>query len=274
MPLGLRRHQHQAAQQQQEQQQEQQQQRRCSPPASYHEDVALAKRLQVGAAPCQCLPCVLGAGARRACTAQPQPAIATVTCNLQCKRTCGVSFPSSSLPRLLAAPPARLQEEEDRRAAAAGAAEARLQQRFSHLEAAEAAAAARDVAVPADRPWARGFLGGLFGGRGQRVGSAGASAAAAAATAGAGGVSPRFGGPPRPTARGPRSQRSRRGPAAEAEFADGFAAFLPPNAGLQQLMMGMARGLPAHLLLRCAPWLGLRCMRERQWGGWMPYCLV
>lgn len=138
--------------------------------------------------------------------------------------------------------------------AAAAQAEARLQHRFRDLEAAEAAAEAEEEAAAAERGggWGRGLLGTWFGGVG---------AAAAAAAAGY------HGGPPLPRAatRGPRSQRGRRGPAAEAEFAGAVASGAlfggPPmllggggrggrfGGALQQLMSGLHRGLPPELLL-------------------------
>ncbi len=143
------------------------------------------------------------------------------------------------------------QEEEDRRAAAAAEAETRLQRRFRELEAAEAAAEAQE------QERGGGFWGGWLGGGGRRRGASGAAAAAAA-----GGGLPRAGG------RGPRQQRSRRSPAAEAEFAAAMqgALFAPPLGGgygghsrgrggifgqaLQQMLGGLHRGLPADLLLR------------------------
>lgn len=171
------------------------------------------------------------------------------------------------------------QEEEDRQAATAADAEASLQRRFRELEAAEAAAAAEEAAAVAEshRGRSRGLLGGWFGGSGSsqrsmRGGSNGAAAAAAAAAS--------SGGLPRAHGRGPRSARSRRGPSAEAEFANGFAAaFLPPfhlfggfggggrggygaGAGnhLQQLMVGLQRGLPPELLFRWVPRWAWACL--------------
>lgn len=151
-------------------------------------------------------------------------------------------------PSLSTCPSHPTQEEEDR------AAEARLQRRFRELEAAEAAAAG---AVEEERSgW-----GGWPGGRGRRRGSGSGAAAAAAA---AGGGLPRAGG------RGPRQQRARRSPAAEANFAAAMqGVFAPPlGAGyggrgrggffgeaLQHMLGGLHRGLPANLLLRWA-WAG------------------
>ncbi|EFN54264.1 hypothetical protein CHLNCDRAFT_135820 [Chlorella variabilis] len=155
----------------------------------------------------------------------------------------------------------RLQEEEDRRAAAAVDAESRLQRRFRELEAAEAAAEAEEAAAASERGWSgRGFFSGLFGGLG---GGAAAqrqrSSSAAAAAASAGGQAP-----PRAASQGQRSQRGRRGPAAEAEFASAMGHLMPPpyhagghggrSAGYMgdlhsHLMVGLSRGLPADLLL-------------------------
>lgn len=128
------------------------------------------------------------------------------------------------------------------------------------LEAAEAAA----DAVEEERNGRAGFWGGWLGGGGRRRGSGSGAAAAVAAV---GGGLPRAGG------RGPRQQRTRRSPAAEADFAAAMqgALFAPPlGAGyggrgrghggffgdaLQHMLGGLHRGLPANLLLRWA-WVG------------------
>jgi hypothetical protein len=131
---------------------------------------------------------------------------------------------------------AAMQEEEDRRVAAGAHEEAVLQSRMRQLEAAEAAAEADEAAAAALRGWPRrGFLGSLLG---------------------AGPVGGLL--PPRPTNRGPRSQRSRRSPLADAEFASAMGHLMPPYRGgylggfdaLQQMVGGLSRGLPADLLLR------------------------
>ncbi|KAI3435677.1 hypothetical protein D9Q98_001734 [Chlorella vulgaris] len=156
----------------------------------------------------------------------------------------------------------KLQEDEDRRAAAAVQADSRLRRRFDELEAAEAAAEAQQAAEAAGSRWGSlGFLDSLFGGSGaHRRGASGtaAAAAAAAATGGPpGGQGQRLGG------RGPRSQRSRRGPAGEGEYASAMMGHLVPPpfyhgrgrrgggyAGeVQQMMMGLSSGLPANLVL-------------------------
>jgi hypothetical protein len=192
----------------------------------------------------------------------------------------------------------RLQEEEDSRAAAAAAvqADSRLHRRFRELEAAEAEAEA-EAEEAAERGRGRGLLGTWFGGGGSGSGSghrhrggsaaaaAGAAAAARAAAVAAGappGMQPGAGGgaPPRAASRGPRSQRSRRGPLAEAEFASAWLGQAPPYrhhghglAGLggglgflgelQQVMLGLSRGLPADLLLR---WV-LGAAQHSCWSG-------
>lgn len=156
--------------------------------------------------------------------------------------------------------------------AAAVQAESRMQRCFQELEAAEAAAEAEDAAAAAGRGGrGRGFLGTWFGGGG-RAGRGAMTASAAASVAGGahqygGGLGP---SPPRAGGRGPRMQRSRRGPAAEAEFAGQVASgslfggppFLYGAGGgmhgrgalfgeaLQQIMFGLRSGLPADLLLR------------------------
>ncbi len=152
-----------------------------------------------------------------------------------------------------------MQEEEDQRAALE---ETRLQNRFRQLEAEEAAAEAAEAAAAAERGWGGRFLANLLG-----LGSSAGQQGSGGVALEAGGVA--F-GQASASRQGQRSQRSRRGPAAEAAFADSVLGHLMPPPFMvggfggfggfgsdvrSQMMMGLSRGLPPDLLLRCV-WNG------------------